>query len=368
MVFALARGRLPLAPRAVVLSIGGLASVALLGLMLIRLGVSPDPSYGNVKVQLYTADVLIVFVGAVFVATDARHLRMFLMALLVVNATGALFFMYDLVAGTAQTVVGGRYSLGAAEYPIDMGRASADGLLLAIYAVLTTTRRVPRTLAVIAIPILAVALAAAGSRGPVVAFAFGLLALLGLTATNPRARSRLALVGAMFLVAVVVVPLVVPSSALARALSTIIGSASGLSSNGRSELWAVALGSFSHHFVLGMGTGGFGSLNTGLAYPHNLLLEMATELGLVGLVLVLMVLGSFIRALARCWRVAVGTDKTTIALVISLFLTALVNANFSDPIQGNGSIWIWGGVAMGMSARLARGRRSRTRARRSATT
>jgi O-antigen/teichoic acid export membrane protein len=360
VVFALLRGRLSLAPWSVVLSVAGLASLALLGLMLIRLGVSPDSSYGSVKVQLYAADVLIIFVGAVFVATDVRHLRLFLMALLVVDATGALFFMYDLVAGSAKTVVGGRYSLGAAEYPIDMGRASADGLLLAIYAVLTTTKRLSRTLAVIAIPILAVALAAAGSRGPVVAFAFGLLALLGLTATNARARSRLTLVGAMFLVATVVVPLVVPSTALARALSTIIGSASGLSSNGRSELWTVALGSFSHHFWLGLGTGGFGSLNTGLAYPHNLLLEMATELGIVGVVLVLMVLGSFIRALGRCHRLAVGTDRTTIALVISLFLTALVNANFSDPIQGNGSVWLWGGVAIGMSARLGRRRGSRT--------
>lgn len=360
VIFAIVRGRLSLAPWSVVLSVGGLASLALLGLMLIRLGVSPDSSYGSVKVQLYAADVLIIFVGAVFVATDVRHLRLFLMALLVVDGTGALFFMYDLVAGTAQTVVGGRYSLGAAEYPIDMGRASADGLLLAIYAVLTTTKRLPRTLAVIAIPILAVALAAAGSRGPVVAFAFGLLALLGLTATNARARSRLTLVGAMFGVAVVVVPLVVPSSALARALSTIIGSASGLSSNGRSDLWAVALGSFSHHFLFGLGTGGFASLNTGLAYPHNLLLEMATELGIVGLALVLMVLASFIRALGRCHRLAVGTDRTTIALVISLFLTALVNANFSDPIQGNGSVWLWGGVAIGMSARLSRERDSRT--------
>ena len=359
VIFAMVRGRLSLAPWSVVLSVAGLASLALLGLMLLRLGASPDSAYGSVKVQLYAADVLIIFIGAVFVATDVRHLRLFLMVLLVVDATGALFFMYDLVAGTAQTVVGGRYSLGAAEYPIDMGRASADGLLLAIYAVLTTTKRLPRTLAVIAIPILAVALAAAGSRGPVVAFAFGLLALLGLTATNARARSRLTLVGAMFLVAIVVVPLVVPSSALARALSTIIGSASGLSSNGRSDLWAVALGSFSHHFVFGLGTGGFASLNTGLAYPHNLLLEMATELGIVGLALVVVVLASFIRALGRCHRLAVGADRTTIALVISLFLTALVNANFSDPIQGNGSVWLWGGIAIGMSARLTRQRDSR---------
>ncbi len=110
---------------------------------------------------------------------------------------------------------------------------------------------------------------------------------------------------------------------------------------------------FSHHLWLGLGTGGGATLIQGLLYPHNLLLEVATELGLVGVVALALALGGFIQALGRCWRLAAGPERLVAALLVSMFLTAFVNAQFSDPIQGNGSVWLWGGLAVGMSARLA---------------
>jgi O-antigen ligase len=352
VVFALARPGHGLALRTMVFSVPVLASIALLGLMLIRLGISPDQAYGSTKVQLYAADVLIVLAGAVLVGTRARYVNLFVLVLLATDAAGALIFVYDLAAGAAHTVFNGRYSISASEYPIDMGRASAEGLLLAIYMMLSTQRRAIRLAAVAATPILAIALAGAGSRGPVVGFAFGLLTLLGLSATNRRSRRRLLVVAGVLLLAIIAVPLVVPSSSIARSLSTIIGSASGLSSNGRSQLWAISLASFSHHLWLGLGTGGGATLVPGLLYPHNLLLEIATELGIVGIVVLLLILGGFIQALGRCWRMTGGPERLIGALLIAMFVTALVNAQFSDPIQSNGSVWLWGGIAIGMSARL----------------
>jgi hypothetical protein len=47
-----------------------------------------------------------------------------------------------------------------------------------------------------------------------------------------------------------------------------------------------------------------------------------------------------------------GPERLIGALLIAMFVTALVNAQFSDPIQSNGSVWLWGGIAIGMSARL----------------
>jgi O-antigen ligase len=118
----------------------------------------------------------------------------------------------------------------------------------------------------------------------------------------------------------------------------------------------VAFSTFSGHFVFGLGTGGFAGLNTGLLYPHSLLLEMATELGIIGLITILVVLIGFMRALARCWRFSAGPDRLTASILIALFVNAFVNANFSDPIQGNPDVWIWGGLAVGMSAAMAAGR------------
>ncbi len=356
IAFAFSRSGRALPLPVMLFSLPVLASVTLLGLMLIRLGISPDQAYGSVKTQLYAADVLIILAGAVLVGTRPGLVTVFVLVLLATDSAGALVFVYDLAVGAAHTAFNGRFTIAASEYPIDMGRASAEGLLLAIYTMISAERRSIRLAAMALTPVLAIALAGAGSRGPVVAFAFGLLTLLGLSAANRRFRRRLLGVGAVLLLAIVAVPLAVPSSTIARALSTIIGSASGLSSNGRSEVWTIALATFSHHLWLGIGTGGGATLVQGLLYPHNLLLEVSTELGLVGLVALLCVLGGFIQALGRCWRMSEGRERLLSALLIAMFLTALINAQFSDPIQSNGSVWLWGGIAVGMAARLASGR------------
>ncbi len=352
--FAVLRGREGLAIRAL-LSVPILASCFLLGLMLMRVGTSPEEAYGSTKLQLFIADVLIFLFAAVFVGTRGVTLRKFFAVTLAITAAGALLFLFNLVAGAAHASVGGRFSLATQEYPIELGRDSADGLLVAVYAILAATSTRARMWALAVAPVLAVALIAAGSRGPVVAFVFGLLALVALSATSRRARRRLALVAIAGIAATIIVPLVVPGSALGRALSVIIGSASGLSSNGRSQLWSVAIASFSAHPLLGLGWGGFGSLvpGSGLVYPHNILLEVSTELGLVGAIALISILIGFIVGLARLWRSTVGADQLAAALLISLFLTALINACFSGAIQDNREIWLWGGLGLGMSARVA---------------
>ncbi len=73
--------------------------------------------------------------------------------------------MYDLAAGSAHTVFNGRFSISAAEYPIDMGRASAEGLLLAIYTMIGAPRRSIRLAATAITPVLAIALARPGREG-----------------------------------------------------------------------------------------------------------------------------------------------------------------------------------------------------------
>lgn len=355
--FAILRRDHPVAMRLLV-SVPVGASAVLLGLMLLRLGASPDFAYGSTKVQLYIADALIFLVGAIFVGSRRDDLRLFFYVLLAITAAGALLFLFKLVTGGVSATVGGRFSLSANEYPIELGRDSADGLIIAIYVMLAASTSRARTWAFAVAPALAVALVAAGSRGPVLAFVFGLAALLALTATDARARRRLALVAGVLLLTTIIVPLVVPGSAIGRSLSAIIGSASGLSSNGRSELWSVALATFSHHLAFGLGTGGFAALGTGLLYPHNILLEVATELGLVGAIALLVFLGSSIRRLVRLWRSTEGADQLTSALLISLFTMAFINACFSGAIQDNREIWLWSGLAIGMGARLTVERRT----------
>jgi O-antigen ligase len=198
----------------------------------------------------------------------------------------------------------------------------------------------------------------------VVACVIGLVVLVVLTSARGRSRRRLLLAGGGLLGAMAIVPLVLPGSAIGRALSAIVGGASGLATNGRAELWEKAFTGLSQHPLFGLGTGGFASINPPLPYPHNILLEAGVELGMVGILLVASIVFSAGRRLFGVWRASVGRDRIDAAVVAALFVTALINAFVSGAIQDNKEIWIWGGIAVGMSTHMLFQRRPETMFRR----
>ena len=350
VAFAAMRGTHPTASRAL-LRAPVVLSLALLGVMLLRLGVSADQAYGATKVQLYIADNLVFLLGAIFVGSRRSDLRLFFAVMLIVASGGAFLLLLKLAGGGLHTTLENRFSLSAQEYPIYLGRNSADGLIIAIYAALAATRTWTRLAAIAVLPLLLVALVAAGSRGPILAFLIGAVTLIALTAGGGRAGRRLLVVGAGLLAAAIVVPLVLPGATVGRSLSALLGGVNGLSSNGRSQLWAQAFTAFAQHPLLGIGSGGFGAINPAEPYPHNILLEVAAELGVVGLLLLSGVIVSAAASLARAWRTTGERDKLDAAVVITLFVVALVNALFSGAIADNKEVWIWGGLGLGMSAR-----------------
>jgi O-antigen ligase len=332
----------------------------LLGLLVFRLSNSPDPSFGGTKLQLYVADNLVYMAGALFVGSDRKSLRLFLNITLALAAAGGLFLLFQLATGNAHQQYSGRFAISAQEGPIYLGRESATGILIAIAMVLAATKVATRLWAIAVLPALFVALIGAGSRGPTVAFVFGFVALLALTAAGGRARRRLAVVVVALLVAAIAVPLIVPGSAIGRSLSTIVGSASGLSSNGRSSLWAQAYGLFAQHPFFGIGTGGFAAQTPEL-YPHNILLEAGVELGILGLLAVAAMMWSMAARMAAVWRWSSGGARLDAALLIALFVSAVVNAFFSGAIQDNLPIWVWGGLGLGLYAASGLTRTSRAR-------
>jgi O-antigen ligase len=367
VAFAALRGTHPAAGRGL-MSAPVLLSLVLLAVMILRLGPSPAQEYGSSKVQLYVADNLVFLLGAVFVGSSRRDLRLFFAILLAVATGEALLLMLKLLSGGLHMTFEGRFALSAHEYPIYLGRDSADGLIVAIYTVLTATRTWTRMAAVAVLPLLAVGLLAAGSRGPVVACLIGVVVLVALTSTKGRARKRLLLAGGGLLGAMIVVPLILPGSAIGRALSAIVGGTSGLSTNGRAGLWAKAFTGFAQHPLLGLGTGGFSALNPTLPYPHNILLEAGVELGIVGVALIVGIVFGAGRRIFACWRDGLGRDRADAAVLAALFVSALVNALVSGAIQDNKEIWVWGGLGVGMAARMAYVRAGRPMALRSMAT
>ncbi|MFX1539026.1 MAG: O-antigen ligase family protein, partial [Promethearchaeota archaeon] len=102
----------------------------------------------------------------------------------------------------------------------------------------------------------------------------------------------------------------------------------------------IAKNLFFENPLYGVGTGGF-SYFTGLNYPHNIFLEAACELGIGGL-LTLIVLIVYTAYLGG--RLLRAENNPTLMLSLSkfyfiIFVFSLVNAQFSGSFYGNYELW-----------------------------
>lgn len=195
--------------------------------------------------------------------------------------------------------------------PTGYGNANATlvgvGLVAAIAAARTHPRRERWRWGVVVG--LAAALVATGSLAGLVSAAFA----GGLLAAAARARYRpILLVGGPILVAI----------GLAVTSGIAIGDLGGIADVEpvRSSLWAAAVDVLRSEPWSGVGVGGFAELNAvsadaDLRWVHHEYLELAVELGVVGLLLVLALLGwAFARLSAAVRPEAAGAAVTLVAL------------------------------------------------------
>jgi O-antigen ligase len=335
-----------------------LLTIGLAVVMLARLGSSADESYGSYKLQLFLAENVTFLVAGIVVARARRHLDLWLGLSLATMAAGSLVLLRKLLSGEATDVLPGRLALYAEGGPISLARGAATGILLAVFLLLASRQAWRRTAALAVIPVLGVAFIGAGSRGPVVGLAAGLLILLALTLGDRVSRRRLLLLGVAVVVSAVLIPQLVPGQNISRSLSVLVGQSGqdvggGDLSNGRLQLWNMAWHSFGEHPLLGLGTGGFASVSPVGIYPHNVFLEAAAEYGILGLVLVAgLVAFAFFHA-GRAWSASEGGDRHHAALVLAYLGAAVVNAQFSGDFTNNGEIWLGAGLALGLLQRVA---------------
>lgn len=347
--------RKPVLPLRLLASAGVVLSVALLAWMLLRLEVSPAELYGMEKVQLYVAGNIVLLVAGLVIGWRRTDLKLLIGLSFVVATSGALVVLFQFLTGTAETVLPDRFSISEEENPILLARAAATALIIGVYLILASAGASARVWVVAALPVLAVVLVATGSRGPVIGGLSGLALLLAFGAGTSSARRRLLLVLLAMLGCLALVPMLVPDAAVSRSLSIFSDAGAGLESNGRTELWLLAYDTFGANPLGGIGPGGFSAIQIAELYPHNLFLEVAVELGLVGLLLTLALLGDAGWRLLRTWSAANGEARLLSSLIIALFVTALVNSLFSGALPTNEEVWLWAGVAIGLDAQRRAG-------------
>ena len=121
----------------------------------------------------------------------------------------------------------------------------------------------------------------------------------------------------------------------------------GLDSGGadRSAVADAAVDIFASH-PLGAGTGGYEAL-TGYEWPHNLVLEVASELGLPGLATLIGLLACICLAL---WRAARhGPFRREVVGAGSLLVLPLTVAFSSFDLNGNRTLWFACGLALAVT-------------------
>jgi O-antigen ligase len=337
-------------PMRLLLATPVLASLLLAVELVVRLSASQDSSYGSTKLKLFILENVTMLVAGALIAQTRRHVDRLLSATLVIAGASGLILLWRLSHGQAVAIYDSRFTISVQQNPIQLGRQSGDGLIIATYLVLAGSRSSRRAIAAIMVPVLVITLLAAGSRGPVLGTFAGLVALFAVLAGDRSARRRIVATAALGLSAAFLVTQLLPGQSLSRSLSFLTGASSGLSSNGRSQLWSQAWHLFTAHPWLGIGTGSFAKFQPIVDYPHNMLLESAVELGLLGLFLVVAFVVTSWLMLSRARRF-LGAGETQTAAVIALFTSALVNAMFSGDIPTNASLWLYAGLGVGLASR-----------------
>jgi len=314
-----------------------------------------DPGvYPRTKIELFLAQSVPLLLAGMLIALRVTTFRLYVLLTLAVALGDAVVLTNRLSSNDATQVFTARYTIGTAYNPIWAGRTAAIGVLIALALILGLFSKRASLVGYVSLPFLIVALLASGSRGPVVALLVALVVFVGLVVQNRQLRRRLAQVGLGVGAAVVIAALIVPSSAIDRSASFLFGDASGLSSNGRTQLWDQALSLFYSHFWTGVGTGGFANYAPpAIFYPHSIVLEAAAELGVLGVAVLFAFLLLALRTAFRTWREATTReDRIAAALILSILVATVLNSLLSDAMETTDTLCLVAGLAYGLHARV----------------
>jgi O-antigen ligase len=210
-------------------------------------------------------------------------------------------------------------------------------LILLLGALGGTRRRLPA--AALAVAFVAVA-AAVGSRGPVLSFALAMAVTL--TAWLLRTPRKVAPVLVVAALGVAVVPFVsLPATSSQRISEAARDPIAAFRQDDRSFLIPEALQLIDSHPIRGAGAGAFSTVDPAAKWPHNLFVELWSELGLAAMLAVAVASGAALVGLFRlAWLAAEQPRRTHLAyILLAVFLFNLMAVQVSGNINDNRDFW-----------------------------
>jgi len=324
-----------------------LLPIVLFGLFLVVLFASVNYKfstvYGLEKVMRFAALSTLPLIAPMLLLRSVRDLKDILVALMLGGLLFAAFAQAD--ADTS----GGRFTaLGTNTIAIAVF-AGVALIVLAWWKIPTSSNLWTRLALLPLIIPLIVVLLGSGSRGPLISIVVTSTLLFLLSSFYIGWTRQVSIILVALLLTALVIWLnrdLLPAEALQR-IEALVDPSEVVEANSRSELWRAGLANFARHPIFGMGAGGFQRNNLIVAgriilWPHNLLLEVALEQGLVGLFILLGLLGSTLYAAFRSLAEAAHhAERIWMALtLLGLFTFLLLDAMVSHDLNDIRQLWL----------------------------
>lgn len=182
----------------------------------------------------------------------------------------------------------------------------------------------------------------AASRGPEISLVLAIISLHLMTTFKPKQIAVLVLVGTICILVILRTPDYVIGF-YERTLVYTVNNSAVL----RFMKWNQALNLFWGSPLIGVGFGQFSESNS---YAHNIILEVAAELGLVGLLILMYIVGlTLIKAYQSLKSTYLASsDRELIRLFLALFIFSLAEAQFSGFLTGQMYLFMSLGLVWGM--------------------
>lgn len=278
------------------------------------------------------------FWGAVLLIQNVLSLRRFSWALVAISTAMAIDALLR-YPGVGQvsfiTAFGSNY--------IALARANGLGLLTTVIFLLPTERRPWVKLCLWGVATLQLwATLSAGARGPVLSliFSFLLFFLLSMRCFPRLKINRFALrLGIVTVMITVILALIGQElfSTLAFRIQ-VFATGGDISAATRLILYQKAIELWGNSPIWGTGTGQFGIAVTGedmRLYPHNILLELGAETGILGIFVFLTMIGLAFAGGVGCLHRGKGATKGVARYLLVAGFFALLNAMISGDINDN---------------------------------
>jgi O-antigen ligase len=313
---------------------------------------TPAKGYGAGKLLHFTAFQSVVFFAPLIFLRREKDLEQLLFAFFLLGLALAFKEIYGFLHPSKEVLSGNRDIT-------HIGNAQLIGMSLLIFFYAQPFRRFPKVLAV---PVLGIGLVACAARGPLLSMLVVMVVYSLAVHKGTGFVSYKHLIVGLGIVAVVVVCALswvekYPSAQAKIAekkqeLKAFVGGSKdpGGTLEQRLDYYQSALSAFSKEPLTGLGLGGWTVYYHGFEkpdYPHNIVLEVASEQGIVGLTLLFCFFGAVWTASRQIWKY-----RPELAFAIPLYVYSVLVGMFSGDINIR-ALWFWSGTIFAISRMCA---------------